>query len=347
MNNKTIKLLAYEYENGASVNSLSEKYNFSVPTIRKYIYPLVTKHKYGSWAVKYSFDKNFFKTIDTQEKAYWLGFIYADGCVEKHGLSILLSTDDIDHIEKFKNDLKSTHPIASRAQPIKDKGKIVRIQNSSRIRISSIELAADLIRLGVFYNKSKILKFPNEDQVPAKFIHHFMRGYFDGDGSIWKSINKSKVNYCYGFSLISSNEFVMSYTEKLKELIDIPLSPIIPTNTDGISFIRYRDRSILKKIYNFLYTDSTVFLDRKKLFFNSIPFETRLTKFEDDKMKILKTVYSSPDGKTAHQISELLNIHIVKTQVILKNLRAAGAIYIKTSSKPFIYFSDTVNYEQN
>ena len=56
----------------------------------------------------------YFQTIDTENKAYWLGFIYADGCVSKdlHYLTIDLSIADIDHIEKFKNEIDAHQKIS-------------------------------------------------------------------------------------------------------------------------------------------------------------------------------------------------------------------------------------------
>ena len=61
---------------------------------------------------KYNFDENFFDKIDTEEKAYWLGFIYADGAIFKRTLSIRLSTKDIHHLEKFKKILNTDAAIS-------------------------------------------------------------------------------------------------------------------------------------------------------------------------------------------------------------------------------------------
>jgi hypothetical protein len=57
-------------------------------------------------------DYHFFDKINTEEKAYWLGFIAADGCVTDKGcLQILLSRKDRDHLELFKKHINGEHPV--------------------------------------------------------------------------------------------------------------------------------------------------------------------------------------------------------------------------------------------
>ena len=64
----------------------------------------------------YTLNENFFETIDTEDKAYWLGFIYADGYITKsktgqHNLGIKLSIKDLAHLQKFALDIKTNKPI--------------------------------------------------------------------------------------------------------------------------------------------------------------------------------------------------------------------------------------------
>ena len=56
------------------------------------------------------FDINYFDNINSFKKAYWLGFLSADGSLKNNKVQICLS--DRDHIEKFKEDLKSEHKIS-------------------------------------------------------------------------------------------------------------------------------------------------------------------------------------------------------------------------------------------
>lgn len=193
-----------------------------------------------------SFDNNAFKIIDNEEKAYWLGFLYADGYVnENKGIELTLKKDDLDHIEKFKNFMKSDHKISFREQ-----------QQAYRFSIYSKELAADLIKLGCFQNKSLILEFPTEEQVPRELIHHFMRGYFDGDGCI--SYSQGQLH----FSVIGTELFLQKYEEII--LKELNRTKANKWGSEGKAYnIRYGGNVQVSKIYDFLYNNATVYLERK------------------------------------------------------------------------------------
>lgn len=193
-----------------------------------------------------SYDSSIFKKIDTEEKAYWLGFLYADGYVNSEkGIELTLKKDDLSHIEKFKNFMKCDNKISFREK-----------QQAYRISIYSKELSNDLTKLGCFQNKSLDLKFPTKKQVPKKLIHHFMRGYFDGDGSI-----------CFGqgqlrFSVIGTEKFLLEYEKIILKVLNRKNSN--KWNTEGKAFnIRFGGNVQVSKIYNFLYKDATIYLDRK------------------------------------------------------------------------------------
>lgn len=158
---------------------------------------LKIKTTVGNHYRKYFFDFDFFEKIDCELKAYWLGFIYADGCIlskNKTGeqdISIQIAKRDIELLEKFKTDIKSTYPIRE------DKSK--NRQNSNwQIQViqclRSQKTVDDLKRLGCAERKSLILEFPTEKQVPFKFVYDFIRGYFDGDGSITQYKNAFSIS---------------------------------------------------------------------------------------------------------------------------------------------------------
>lgn len=113
----------------------------------------------------------YFNVIDTEAKAYWLGFLYADGGVTERRLSINLKETDREHIERFQQAIGSTHKIYPTT-----KG------TCARVDISSTELVRDLRRHGIMPNKTLTLMPPvglDKNLEPA-----FIRGYWDGDGSI-------------------------------------------------------------------------------------------------------------------------------------------------------------------
>lgn len=114
-----------------------------------------------------------FERIDTEDKAYWLGFLYADGYVglETNHIEIALASKDVNHIKKF-------------AEFINYGGKILKDDIRARISFRDKKMHSDLIKLGCTPKKSLILHFPDEAQVPKYLVKHFVRGFVDGDGYI-------------------------------------------------------------------------------------------------------------------------------------------------------------------
>jgi hypothetical protein len=128
---------------------------------------------------KYSLLETVFDII-TEESAYWLGMLMADGWISKERTgnprtAITLAEKDYTHLIKFNRFLKSTYPILRR--PVKRHGKIV---FQYCIRISSKQIAEKLIFHGITYRKSLTAKIIGLDN--SKYLRHFWRGVFDGDG---------------------------------------------------------------------------------------------------------------------------------------------------------------------
>lgn len=139
-------------------------------------------------ALKYSVNDDFFDIIDTQNKSYILGFLYADGYIQKQRehnsrkLGVSIKNSDIDLLKEINNELESNYPI--KEYDVKSGYKIG--VKYVRLLISSPKLCEDIIEKGCLENKTENLYFPNEKQVPLHLLPSFLRGYFDGDGSIRK-----------------------------------------------------------------------------------------------------------------------------------------------------------------
>lgn len=118
----------------------------------------------------YNMKYRIFKNINTKEKAYWLGFIFADGYVSQKGLSFHLSIKDKDQLEKFKTFIKSNKKIKS----IKNRPYQIRFE------VYSVALINDLKAYGCYSPKWKQIKFP---KFKKYLLHSFLLGYYDGDGS--------------------------------------------------------------------------------------------------------------------------------------------------------------------
>ena len=72
-----------------------------VATVRKFLHKKNLIRSVGSTSRKYSSNFSYFESIDTEHKAYWLGVLYADGCVSKKNNSLRFSSIDKEWIETF------------------------------------------------------------------------------------------------------------------------------------------------------------------------------------------------------------------------------------------------------
>jgi hypothetical protein len=201
---------------------------------------------------KYTFDENYFETIDTEEKAYWLGFIYADGNVFiKNGyrLTIGLQVQDYTHLLKFIKAIQSNHQLYFYTGPTNN--------ILVRLVINSKKLCEDLIKLKCTPCKSLTLKFPTEEQVPISLMRHFIRGYFDGDGCLYTNI-KHKTN----LSLVGNFQFLTQYNDFLYRNLNIPHRKI-DKHTDNCYQVAHHATNTVLLLANYLYKDATIYLDRK------------------------------------------------------------------------------------
>lgn len=209
---------------------------------------------------KYYIDTNFLEKIDTQEKAWFLGFLYADGCNQRTYISLELAEQDFEIFEKIKNILNTNTPVKI-SPPNKAS---YQKQNMCRMNLYCKKLALDAIKQGVIPSKSLVLTFPTEEQVPEHLIRHFIRGYLDGDGNIYHSIRKSgktKGRYSCSVSMMSTVEFVKSLCDICNSLFNVGVTRKRPENKQS-NFICTGFKSC-KLFLDWLYTDSTIHLNRK------------------------------------------------------------------------------------
>ena len=201
------------------------------------------------------YDHHYFDVIDTEHKAYWLGFVYADGyiSISEHSntFGIELSRIDQPHLKKFNIDIQGNVNIRLFDKRLNDK-----VYNMCSIRLFSKEIVNGLLNHGVTQDKTYTCLFPN---IENNLVRHFIRGYMDGDGSIYKE-NKR---------MCASVNFTCA-SEKFLEGLRVALY------NNGINSYICQDRagSIAKKLYikgivncdnyfKFIYDDATIYLDRK------------------------------------------------------------------------------------
>lgn len=268
-NEEQIESITQCYIDGNDIKFIENKFKIS-----EYLIKNILHNKNISLREKViPFNENYFKIIDTEDKAYWLGFLYADGYVDDISVELSLQTKDKSHIEKLLKNIDAIPELI-----IKD--KLINLNNkeykSNRILLNSKIFANDLINKGCIQNKSLKILFPNEEIVPLYLQNHFIRGYFDGDGCISVSNNQ------WSFSVISNINFIQNMQKILVEQCKLNYTKLINHHSSKkVKYLTYGGSHNIFKIYKYLYKNSKTFLERK---YNK--FQTFL-KFYEVKYNIL------------------------------------------------------------
>ena len=214
---------------------------------------------------EYSYEEaaNLFKEFNSETAYYWLGFLYADGCVTikpNARVSLVLSSTDKAHVVKYCNDLSI--PLENiRENTTILKGKVY---SNTGVMISSVLLCKELVKLGVVPRKSLIL-YPPKRYMDPRLIKHFIRGYFDGDGTIYNNEGNLDI------SLLGTLEMVDWIGNHLKSVLgDNCLRRLGQKDLDKNSFTLSLKQNYALDFLNYIYLDSTVSLNRKYIHYKEI-----------------------------------------------------------------------------
>jgi len=169
---------------------------------------------------KYNFDTNIFKSL-TAESSWALGWILADGCICNKRLSIGLSSKDEEVLYKIKEVIKYDGPI-SRSTIVRNGKEFY----GSRLAIHNEDLVNKLIKYNATSNKSLTLEYP--ELIEWKHMRHFIRGFFEGDGSV--KYNKKRNCICINFK--GTYEFLKRLKINLRKCLEIKGSIYRSNNTN-------------------------------------------------------------------------------------------------------------------
>jgi hypothetical protein len=211
--------------------------------------------KYGS-KLMYPCNDDFFSSLN-ELSLYWAGFLAADGSVRKTSaksrvLLLTLANKDRTHLELFKKHLDAQSPIFEVTSGNSQQGKIT---------ITSSKIFDDLANFNIVQNKTLVYEFP-QWLTEHTLVHHFMRGYVDGDGCFRiRHRGKCQNPHVY-MSLRGTEIFLRDFKSILEDRCSL-------TNDVSIIFdcrigkIEYGGNKTTSKIASFLYKDATIFLPRK------------------------------------------------------------------------------------
>lgn len=209
----------------------------------------------------YHCDYHYFDNIDTEEKAYWLGFLITDGwisCDEEANSGVVgleLQYGDIGHLKKLNKCLKGNYRITDRWRkcPISNNQKP---NHMCVLRIYSITMYRALINLGLSSDKTYSVGFPD---IPHKLMRHFIRGLFDGDGGFCLT------NQSFNIDITTVSDRLckdfMDYTKSIGiHFYDYSYISSYGTLTHRPTLNQVSDKM---KFLDYIYQDSNIYLDRK------------------------------------------------------------------------------------
>lgn len=213
---------------------------------------LFEHHKNGNNITrKYDINEDFFHEIDCESKAYFLGFIAADGYIDEVCNRIVISINSVD-----KPILEQLATVTNSTYKVKDFIKDQKFHHS-KLSLNSAQMVSDLKLLGL--NQGKSLTMGNVMQfIPVDLQHHFLRGYFDGDGCItYGEKYSSGVKYLIqivGTEEFLNTSFVLNCQTGCK---------LYKYKTCDMYCFKISKKSEVDAFIEYIYQDATIFLDRK------------------------------------------------------------------------------------
>lgn len=244
---KQYELAEREYANSiVGIRELVKKYNLDRGVFTGWL--LAKGYKIENRRAMKSFNIHYFDKIDTEEKAYWLGFLFADGAITQYNKSydieLSLNINDKEHVEKYAKAIGKNY-----------------VNNNSTYRsrciVGSKHMFNTLASYGCTVKKSLTLKFPNESIFKDKtLIRHFIRGYFDGDGCVSFG---NKDHTIPTVSIIGTKDFLNGIQLIYKSNKNLRNNN---KNQNITKVLKYSTNEAFTFI-DWLYKDSTIYLERK------------------------------------------------------------------------------------
>lgn len=241
MYNKILEM----YKNGLPLSYIRKEFGVGYHKLMRIILKMGEKKR---GVRKYTHDKDYWNKIDNEEKAYWLGFIYAEGNIYKRSLRINLSNVDADRLFLLKEHMKYTGPI-----------KNILRTSSSLLQINSKNLVEQMEKLGVVPNKSDKLIFPN---ISEDLKRHFIRGFLDGDGWITVSHESRNVGMCS-----ASKKLIYEIMDHINSHFDLNIGSLVerkPTSEKHKKLYQLSYGSnIGEMVCSYLYDSAHIYIERK------------------------------------------------------------------------------------
>ena len=253
LKNNTDHIIYLRKQNKSNVE-IAKATGFSVSQISKLLSQLNLQR---DW--KYKVKEDFFSEIKTEEQAYILGWFYSDGCVDNSGkCRIQIQQEDESVIYQIKDILGYSGPIYEIPPPKKFPNRKAQVCLS----INRQALAQDLKKWGCVPNKSLILEYPR--WIDSEIENHFLRGVFDGDGSV--TLRKDKYLGC---SITTTDNFNLELKKRL-DLLGIESNIYYRRKNKNTCSLQITKHGESKKFLDYLYSNASIYLQRKFKVYNTL-----------------------------------------------------------------------------
>jgi hypothetical protein len=246
-----------DYQEIGNLRGLARKYGTSHGAVA---------HMFDRFGLSYNHDKtgalpvndNYFSSLVDPNVAYWIGFLTADGCVYKNYLRLGLAEKDLSHLEKFRDDLSSSHKISTTLTAHSLHEKNWHDTVCKTLAIGSSKIVRDIEKYGLVPRKTFITKFP-DCFVSGELTNIYCRGYFDGDGCWSFHQAKSRPNHKpqLTFSLRGTKEFLYIFNQVMVRGACLPARCLDRkiSASGGIGSLTYVGNRIGACIARWLYAD--------------------------------------------------------------------------------------------
>jgi len=301
--NKTIKFSAEDIDNilklahsGSTQKEIAARYSISVESLQRHL------KKQNLSTKKYKVRHDYFETIDTEEKAYFLGLMYADGSntATQNQIKLKLLAEDSYILTRFAQAL--TYGVDLPPLTI----EITENSNMRSLQISSPQICSDLTKWGCMQSKSHILEFPTF--LNEELMRHFIRGYFDGDGSIFNKIRPRTGEHYAAVNFTGNIQFITAMKDLINNLTGSNVNVVEIREAFQTTYTSYE---AINSIRDYLYTniDDTLKLTRK---YNKFPSEVELLEKKLTNQKLSsKRISAAQLGKPKPTLSKISLVIVV------------------------------------
>ena len=243
--------IADRYQKGETISQLAVSFDVSDAVIKKRLQQQSEKLRRRGPGRTYTLNEEFFDVIETEDQAYWLGFLLADARVSRTGAGnwvcrTNLAAVDKHHLYRLAKSVGSDAPV----KPGHD-------GESAYLDLCSVKFCQRLVSLECGPDKTSKHGTP---LVPESLKHHFYRGFFDGDGSMFEMPTIK----AWRFDVLGSPKFIAEFQNWLMPRAKVSKAKILtPKNSPPSRSLRYTGGPQIERICRVLYQDATLYLPRK------------------------------------------------------------------------------------